>query len=147
MSDRSPDVKYSNPRGGPPSVAVLEVHEQMSRGDPPPKKGAPFAKPALLPSKSTGLLRIFSRMHNELRSRSAVRQSGRRSIYGIALGRINQLASWIHALWIARKSADEETDVQDYYNALASDEEDWSTSVTAAELSLEDSTTFKDVPL
>ncbi|KAL3190859.1 hypothetical protein MRX96_019111 [Rhipicephalus microplus] len=119
MGDRSPDVKYLEPCGGPPTVAILQVHEQMSRGDPPAKRGAPVA----------------------------VTQSGRRSLYSIALGRINQLASWVHALWMAKKSADEDADVQEYYNALRSEEEDWSTTVTAAELALEDSTDFKDVPL
>ncbi|KAH7952873.1 hypothetical protein HPB49_002084 [Dermacentor silvarum] len=118
----------------------------MSRGEPPPKKGAERGESATLGSTSSGLLRIFSRMHDQLRSRSAVRQSGRRSVYAMALGCINKLASWIHALWLARKAADDGPDVHYYYNALCSDEE-WSTSVTAAELSLDDSGTFKAVPL
>ncbi|KAH8019222.1 hypothetical protein HPB51_018324 [Rhipicephalus microplus] len=147
MGDRSPDVKYLEPRGGPPTVAILQVHEQMSRGDPPAKRGAPVGKPSRRPSRSTGLFGLFTRIHDELRSRTAVTQSGRRSLYSIALGRINQLASWVHALWMAKKSADEDADVQEYYNALRSEEEDWSTTVTAAELALEDSTDFKDVPL
>ncbi|KAH7954602.1 hypothetical protein HPB49_020077 [Dermacentor silvarum] len=143
MDNRSPDVKYVELRGRPSSPAVLQPGEKMSRGEPPPEEGAPLGESALLGPKSTRLLRIFSRIHNQLRSRCAVRQSARRSVYAVALDCINKLASWIHALWLARKAADDGRDVHDYYNALCSDEE-WSTSVTAAELSLDDSGIFKD---
>ncbi|KAH7953856.1 hypothetical protein HPB49_013095 [Dermacentor silvarum] len=146
MGTRSPDVKYVELRGRSSSPAVLQQGEQMSRGEPPPKGGAPLGESARLASKSTALLRIIFRTHSPLRSRCVIRKSGRRSVYTIALGCINKLASWIHALWLARKTADDGRDVSDYYNALCSDEE-WSTSVTAAELSLCDSDIFKDGPL
>ncbi|KAK8768388.1 hypothetical protein V5799_019078 [Amblyomma americanum] len=140
-TSQAPDSDYAGTHVG--SAPVLNVGEQLSHGEPPTKK-TPGGETNPRGPKTSGLFRLFARIQNELRTRCGPKRSGRRGVCAMAVGRFSKLASWIHGLWLARKPSVDGPEIYDLYNTLHSDEE-WSTSLTAAEVSLQGTTIFKDV--
>lgn len=143
MGTRSPDTEYAASPMHASAPAVLAVTEQLSRGEPPVDKPI-----GLEPrQKGSGLTRLFTRIHTELRARVVDKNRTRCNVFTMAASRFNKLASWIHACRLARKAPLDGQGMHDPYGTLRSEEE-WSTSMTATELSPPQGPgDFKDVEL
>ncbi|XP_077561788.1 uncharacterized protein LOC144178121 [Haemaphysalis longicornis] len=141
MGSRSPDSPFEVPPMLASAPAVLAVTEEPSREEPPDDKHVE-AEPR---QKGSGLTRLITRIHSELRAR--VVDKNRCNVFTIAASRFNRLASWIHACRLARKAPLGGHGVHDPYGTLRS-EEDWSTSMASAELTTAHGPgDFKDVEL
>lgn len=163
MSEKRPDSPHpfqcrdsfwlSQCRSPEPAVIQATVNEGLTQGEPHSSSEKPGhahstndGEPLYPEDKRFGLLRLITRLHGQVRARSK-KYCHRCSVCAMAVNRFNRLASWVNALRFARKGkvdglAAEET----YYNALRSDEE-WSTSLSPADPSVQISSRLQDQSL
>ncbi|CAN8001578.1 unnamed protein product [Ixodes pacificus] len=127
---RRPDSPYPKQCRQPSGPATLQLSDgDQSQGEPvpePPKGEQDENSPPSCPeAKSFGLRRLLTRLQGQVRGRSRTKSSSHYGVCAMALSRVNKVASWMHALRLARRSnVDGQAAQEAHYNRLRSDRSD-----------------------